>query len=738
MLKRSLRRVWGAAAVTTALVIGTASAAMAVPTPDAGPVAGGTTVTIQAPEGPKFTSAFAGMLPAFGIEPGGNSVAWGSSYLGTLGDGTTGFHALPVDITTPDGGDFTFISGSQAHTLGLGADGKTYAWGDNSAGQLGNGSASAVLSPSPVEVIMPAGVTRFDQIFAGQFASFGIGDDGNTYSWGSNHDGQLGDGTFTDRYTADLVQTPPGVRFVQVSADSASYGGAMALGSDQQVYVWGGGQHGQLGNGTSGSLTRSAVPVAVPALTGIDFVQVRAGWGARFALAADGTLYAWGLNNNGGSLGDGTTLNRATPVIVTPPTPGVTFTEIISGQSSYAMYAMGSDGVLYGWGFGGFVGDGSTTNQLSPVPVHPPTGVVFSSYSTGYTMTLALEPNGTPWYWGAQVLDLTTPVAGSITPTPKKLFPVVVTGVTFDGLPGTDLTDNGDGTYDVVTPAHAAGPVDVVVDWTLNGVTQTPITYTDGFTYYAPATPTIGDPADVTVTEGDPAVFAVPAPTGAPTPTVTWQMFDGTSWLPVTGGTVSADGLTLTFATTALADSGKQFRAVATNSEGSDTSAPATLTVNPVSVTPIVTDPSDRTVKQGKTATFSVVTTGTPNPTVVWEVSRDGGLTWEAIFADPAATPSVDGLTLSVVGSTTNHGYLYRATASNSAGSVTSQAAQLTVTMPINPGGNDPKQSDEVNKRLSNTGTESTPLFWVAGAVALLLGGGLIAGNRIVTRRMKH
>src|SRR5690606_15243315 len=157
----------------------------------------------------------------------------------------------------------------------------------------------------------------------------------------------------------------------------------------------------------------------------------------------------------------------------------------------------------------------------------------------------------------------------------QVLGDVVVTRITFDGVEGTNLVDNGDGTWSVDTPEHAEGAVDVVVSYTWNNIAQTPVTYTGGYTY------------------------------------------------------------------------------------------------TPIPVAPTITNPTDQSVTDGDTATFTVTTTGTPTPTVTWEVSRDGGTTWETITADPAATPAADGLTLSVVGTSANDGYQYRATATNSAGDAT-------------------------------------------------------------------
>src|SRR5690606_9695058 len=213
----------------------------------------------------------------------------------------------------------------------------------------------------------------------------------------------------------------------------------------------------------------------------------------------------------------------------------------------------------------------------------------------------------------------------------QVLGDVVVTRITFDGVEGTNLVDNGDGTWSVDTPARAEGAVDVVVSYTWNNIAQTPVTYTGGYTY------------------------------------------------------------------------------------------------TPLPVAPTITNPTEQSVHDGDTAAFPVPAAGTPTPTVTWEVSRDGGTTWEPITADPAATPAADGLTLSVAGTSANDGYQYRATATNSAGDATSQSAKLTVT---------PKAGTDTE--LALTGSEATPAFLIAALVALLLGAGLVTANRVAKRRVNR
>ena len=315
------------------------------------------------------------------------------------------------------------------------------------------------------------------------------------------------------------------------------------------------------------------------------------------------------------------------PVPVQTP-PGVTVTAVSAGYYSWAV--VGDDGNAYTWGANGSgeLGDGTNTYSIVPVQVQAPAGVAFTAISTGYNASLALGDDGNAYGWGANHSGQlgTGNSANSNVPVQMLAPEVVVTGVTFDGLPGTDLVDNGDGTVTVTTPAHAAGPVDVVLSWTLGGVTQTPVAYPGGFIYLAPA------------------------------------------------------------------------------------------------IAPTITDPDGQTV----------AATGTPDAVVTWEVSTDGGKTWAPITAGVSA----DGLTLTVAPALiSDSGNRYRSTATNRAGSATSAAATLTVTTAAANGDDATKKAD-VDIRLSRTGTESTPLFWIAGLAALLAGAGLITVNRLLRRRV--
>jgi hypothetical protein len=176
-------------------------------------------------------------------------------------------------------------------------------------------------------------------------------------------------------------------------------------------------------------------------------------------------------------------------------------------------------------------------------------------------------------------------------------------------------------------------------------------------------------PASLSVNVGQNAHFTVAA-SGTPSPTLKWQTSpNGSTWsdLGVTG--TVCDVLAVT-----LADDGRQFRAVASNATATVNSNVATLTVNALVVAPtFTTQPSNATITEGQNAQFGVAVSGAPAPTLQWQVSTNGGSSWADISGATNAIFDVLGATLS------QNARQFRAVATNTAGSVPSQAAMLTV-----------------------------------------------------------
>jgi alpha-tubulin suppressor-like RCC1 family protein len=175
-------------------------------------------------------------------------------------------------------------------------------------------------------------------------------------------------------------------------------------------------------------------------------------------------------------------------------------------------------------------------------------------------------------------------------------------------------------------------------------------------------------PLSVTVQEGQSAVFEAAA-SGFPTPTVQWEASTdgGASWGVVEGAT--SPQLTIAGATTS--DSGEQFRAVFRNAAGEATSTVATLTVR---AAPAVTrQPQGAIVEEGQSATFEALASGSPAPTVQWELSTNGGVSWVIVEGATSSQLTIASAKLS------ESARQYRATFTNVVGKATTVAATLTV-----------------------------------------------------------
>jgi alpha-tubulin suppressor-like RCC1 family protein len=142
--------------------------------------------------------------------------AWGQNSYGQLGDGTkTSSFTAAVAVSGMTSG-VSGVAGGTGHSLAL-KDGLVYAWGLNGGGQLGNGTTTDSLVP----VLVP-GLSDIVAIAAGS-ASYALGADGSLWAWGSNSSGQLGDGTTSGHLTPEHLFAPPGYRFVTI--DGSDYGG---------------------------------------------------------------------------------------------------------------------------------------------------------------------------------------------------------------------------------------------------------------------------------------------------------------------------------------------------------------------------------------------------------------------------------------------------------------------------------------------------------------------------------
>ncbi len=127
--------------------------------------------------------------------PSGQVLAWGYNAQGQLGDGTIHNRATSINPSTPAGVTFTAVAAGAHHTLAVSSTGGVMAWGYNGNGELGDGANTN--STLPVTVQAPTGVT-FTGVAAGFDFSLAVASNGTAWAWGKNSAGQLGDGTTTD------------------------------------------------------------------------------------------------------------------------------------------------------------------------------------------------------------------------------------------------------------------------------------------------------------------------------------------------------------------------------------------------------------------------------------------------------------------------------------------------------------------------------------------------------------
>lgn len=673
-----LRMAWrGMLALgVTAGLVGVSTAAVALPTPGSGPIAGGTEVTFQGPADLTFTQLASGENHTLAMGADGNTYAWGQGGVGALGQGSFTSTTSPVRVQAPENEPFRQVSAGRYHSAGLTGDGTPYAWGRNDARQAGGSTSTDYNLPVAVDTQF-----KFAQISAGGDHTLALTADGDVYEWGDMSFIAPGPGHIMTSHTPIKVEGPGTPAFTQVSAGMYHSAG---LSTDGSLYVWGWSDGSFEGNGPR--LDNLPVKITVPGSESLRFTQISAGMNFTLALAEDGEAYAWGANGLG-QLGTGGQSWSATPVKIDLPAD-----EHVVSVAAGVLHglALTDTGAVYGWGnnWGGQTGAGTEDVEPTPLRVDALQGAGIAQVDAGATSASARTEDGVIYTWGANDYGQLGNGTSSHTPSrvPLPILTGVVSAVAFDGTPGTGLGYNGDGSWSVTTPAGTtAGAVDVGIAWTSGGEARPDITHTAGFLYTGTA-PTVSDPVAQIVTAGEDAVFTVAA-TGAPTPAITWQVDTGAAagWAEVATGqgvAISEDGLTLTVTTTP-AHNGYQYRAVAANSVDAATSNSATLTVNAAPA--FTTQPSDLVKTAGDTANFSATATGFPTPGLSWQVLAKGATDW-VILTPADGAVSADGTTLEVAATEAHSGFQYRAVATNLVATVVSDAAVLTVSpIPVAP-----------------------------------------------------
>ena len=334
-------------------------------------------------------------------------LAWGANGSGQLGtnDRIQSNIPVPVDLTgVLAGRSVISIATGGTHGLALCADGTLAAWGDNTSGQLGNNSLTDSSLPVVVDQTGALAGKSVIAVVGGESHSFALCSDGTLAAWGRNYHGQLGINTTTDSKVPVLVNLAGVLAGKTITAISAGGYHSLALCSDGTLAAWGNNDNGQLGNAET---VNSSVPVLVErsgVLAGKTILAISAGNLHSLALCSDGTLATWGYNRYG-QLGNNTTTASSIPVLVNQTGVLAGKTVVAISANYHHCLALCSEGTVAAWGCNsnGQLGNNSLTDGTVPLLVNQSgalAGKTVIALATGSFHSLALCSNGTLAAWG--------------------------------------------------------------------------------------------------------------------------------------------------------------------------------------------------------------------------------------------------------------------------------------------------------------------------------------------------
>ncbi len=354
---------------------------------------------------------------------GGSVASVGRNIEGQHGDGAIQVEVLPVNKFASQ---YRQVLVGDRHTLAIDQNFKLWAWGDNSVGQLGDGTitnSSVPVSITPDTV----GATRWSKVAVSVNNSAAIDENGNLYIWGANNSGQFGNGS-----------TAAGLSPVRVSGSWADValgaGHVLAIKTTGQLFAWGDNMNAQLGfPKPTASQSTQLVPKQVGSAT--DWSKVAAG--SNHSLGLRGTaLWGWGQNILG-QLGNGSNTDASAPVRI-----GASSWSTISvgGQTSAGISA----GKLYVWGNNdkGQLGDGGT--QPSNAPKLFKGDLNFNAAALSSTSIAALTTGGKIWVAGSNLSGRIGYGSVSATKTPVELSsPAGAASVSLGGAAGAAVVSSG-------------------------------------------------------------------------------------------------------------------------------------------------------------------------------------------------------------------------------------------------------------------------------------------------------
>ncbi len=316
---------------------------------------------------------------------------WGWNFNSRLGFNDTTNRNTPTEITSLfnlDTASNEFIQSIKlgwASSFALTSTGRVFSWGENSLGQLGDGTFNPKGSPVDITskfLLDPNTNEKVTYLSSSYESMFALTSAGNIFAWGDNTDGKLGDDTTTNRNTPTNITSRFGLLNGEVIQSISSLGlfHTVVLTNQSRVFTFGNNSNGQLGNGSSSS-TISKTPIDITSSfslsVGETILELNTGWRHSIIRTSLGRIMSWGRNSDG-QLGTGNITNQFTPVNIADQfvlQNGETIKSMSLGYNH--SFAVTSVGRLFGWGINSSnqLGDGLTASRNIPfvIPIVEPT-----------------------------------------------------------------------------------------------------------------------------------------------------------------------------------------------------------------------------------------------------------------------------------------------------------------------------------------------------------------------------
>jgi bacillolysin len=331
----------------------------------------------------------------------GNAWCWGRNRFGQLGDNSVSAKSTRASLVTkPSLTGFTSIATSNSHTCARASDGSAWCWGDNSSGQLGDGTTTD--SSGAVQVTTDSSgtfLTNVSAISVGTNASCALKSNGTVWCWGDNGEGQLGDRTSDSSSFAVQVEKASKTTLSTVTAISVGTDHACAVLSDKSAWCWGDNSDGATGAGTA--VAREGAVRVTKAANAVftNVVAISAGNAHTCALLGDKTVWCWGLNAYG-QLGNGSTTTSLVAV-----SAGLTNIAILGQNTGNHTCAVSATNILSCWGANtaGQLGDGTIAAKTRAVALkttYAATTGTITGVSSGGKQTCLSNTMGEVWCWG--------------------------------------------------------------------------------------------------------------------------------------------------------------------------------------------------------------------------------------------------------------------------------------------------------------------------------------------------